>query len=98
EIAEKAKTYLSDKLAAKIIDKHTMVTVRHFATPPDYYVVWFYTDDKQIKVTLNSFTLELIETAETNLSDNTEIKTTPAYIPTTAKPAMTTAAPEYNPQ
>lgn len=98
EIAEKAETYLSDDIAGKIIDKHTLVTVRHFATPPDYYVVWFYTDDKQIKVTLNSENLELIETEETSLSDETEIKTTPAYIPTTAKSPMTTAAPAYMPQ
>ena len=98
EIAKKAETYLSDDIAGKIIDKHTLVTVRHFATPPDYYVVWFYTDNKQIKVTLNSENLELIETEETSLSDETETKTTPAYIPTTAKSPMTTAAPAYMPQ
>ncbi len=98
EIAEKAKTYLSDDLAAEIIDKHTMVTVRHFATPPDYYVVWFYTDNKQIKVTLNSENLDLIEKEEISLSTEEEIRTTPAYIPTTAKSAMTAALPAYIPE
>lgn len=84
EITDKAKSYLSDEQKSGIIEKHNMVTVSRSADGTEIYTAWFYTDDKQIKVELESENLELIEVSEKTLSD---IQTTPAYIPTTAAPA-----------
>ena len=84
EITDKAKSYLSDELKSGIIEKHNMVTVSRSSDGAEIYTAWFYTDDKQIKVELESENLELIEVSEKILSDT---QTTPAYIPTTAAPA-----------
>lgn len=62
-----------------------------------YYTVYFYFPSTTTKVKLDGDTLELIEYSD-EWSENGKTMTTPAYIPTTAKPAMTTAAPEYRPQ
>lgn len=97
EIAKKAKTYLDSETADKVIDKHTVITVNH-TSDGDTYTAWFYTDTEQVKVELDSESLELIEISKKELADN--VQTSPAYIPTTAKPAYTptTAAPAYMPE
>ncbi len=84
EITKKAKAYLSEEVNNSIIDKHNMVTVSRSANGSEIYTVWFYTDDKQIKVELNSENLELIRINEKPLTDT---QATPAYITTTAAPA-----------
>ncbi len=84
EITDKAKSYLSDEIRSGIIEKHNMVTVSRSADGTEIYTAWFYTDDKQIKIELESENLELIEVSEKTLTDT---QTTPAYIPTTAAPA-----------
>lgn len=84
EIINAAYEYLTDEEKETVNTESAQVTVTRDSQGEETYQIWFW-GESRIKITLNAESLELIDRNSEKLSE------------TTAKSAITTAAPAYNP-